>query len=92
VRNGIPEIAGVPPTVLGAFSRRRADIEAELERRGATSAAAAQVAALQTRRAKDYRVTASSTSRHSRPLLLLASRPSQPNIAAAGDWESSERV
>src|SRR3954454_23057283 len=57
VRNGIAEIDGVAPTVLRAFSRRRADIEAELERRGASSAAAAQVAALHTRRAKDYRVT-----------------------------------
>ena len=46
VRNGIADIDGVPPTVLRAFSRRRADIEAELERRGASSAAAAQVAAL----------------------------------------------
>ena len=46
VRNGIADIAGVPPTVLRAFSRRRAEIEAELERRGASSAAAAQVAAL----------------------------------------------
>ena len=57
VRNGIAEIAGVPPSVLRAFSRRRADIEAELERRGASSAAAAQVATLATRRGKDYRVT-----------------------------------
>src|SRR5215217_4288241 len=57
VRNGIAEIEGVPPTVLRAFSRRRADIEAELERRGTTSAAAAQVAALQTRRGKDHGVT-----------------------------------
>ena len=57
VRNGIADIAGVPPTVLRAFSRRRAEIEAELERRGASSAAAAQVATLTTRRAKDYRVT-----------------------------------
>jgi len=57
VRNGIAEIAGVPPSVLRAFSRRRADIEAELERRGASSAAAAQVATLATRRNKDYRVT-----------------------------------
>ena len=57
VRNGIADIAGVPATVLRAFSRRRADIEAELERRGATSAAAAQTAALQTRRGKDYGVT-----------------------------------
>ena len=57
VRNGIAEIAGVAPPVLRAFSRRRADIEAELERRGASGAAAAQVATLATRRAKDYRVT-----------------------------------
>ena len=57
MRNGIAEIAGVPPPVLRAFSRRRADIEAELERRGASGAAAAQVATLATRRGKDYRVT-----------------------------------
>src|SRR5215210_244632 len=57
VRNGIADIAGVPATVLRAFSRRRADIEAELERHGTTSAAAAQVAALQTRRGKDHNVT-----------------------------------
>jgi hypothetical protein len=57
VRNGIADIDGVPTAVLRAFSRRRADIEAQLERRGAASAAAAEVAALATRRAKDYRVT-----------------------------------
>ena len=34
VRNGIADIVGVSPTVLRAFSCRRADIEAELERRG----------------------------------------------------------
>jgi ATP-dependent exoDNAse (exonuclease V) alpha subunit len=57
VRNGIGDVAGVSPAMLRAFSRRRADIEAELERRGASSAAAAQVATLATRRGKDYRVT-----------------------------------
>jgi conjugative relaxase-like TrwC/TraI family protein len=57
VRNGLADIIGVPATVLRAFSRRRADIEAELERHGTTSAAAAQVAALQTRRGKDHGVT-----------------------------------
>src|SRR5215213_9200009 len=56
VRNGIADVAGVPPAVLRAFSRRRADIEAELERRGAAGAAAAEIATLATRRAKDYRV------------------------------------
>ena len=53
IRNGIADIVGVPPTVLRAFSRRRAEIEAELERLGSSSAAAAEAAALQTRRAKD---------------------------------------
>ena len=46
VRNGIAEIDGVAPTVLRAFSRRRADIEAELERRGAEQRRGCQVAAL----------------------------------------------
>ena len=57
VRNGIADIAGVPPAVLRAFSRRRAEIEAELARRGTHSAAAAQIATLETRRSKDYRVS-----------------------------------
>ena len=57
VRNGIAEIAGVPTQVLRAFSRRRAEIEAALRERGASGAAAAQVATLATRRGKDYRVT-----------------------------------
>src|SRR3954470_16253995 len=57
VRNGIADVEGVPAGALRAFSRRRADITAELERRGATSAAAAQIATLATRRAKDYAVT-----------------------------------
>ena len=57
VRNGIADVAGVAPAVRRAFSRRRVEIEAEMARRGATSAGAAQVATLATRRAKDYRVT-----------------------------------
>jgi conjugative relaxase-like TrwC/TraI family protein len=57
VRNGIADVARVPPAVLRAFSRRRVEIEAELARRGTRSAAAAQVATLETRRRKDYGVT-----------------------------------
>ena len=53
MRNGIADVVGVPIGVRRAFSSRRAEIEAELERRGDWSAAAAQVAALETRRAKD---------------------------------------
>jgi conjugative relaxase-like TrwC/TraI family protein len=57
VRNGIADVAGVSPAVRRAFSRRRVEIEAEMARRGATSPRAAEVAALATRRAKDFRVT-----------------------------------
>jgi conjugative relaxase-like TrwC/TraI family protein len=53
VRNGIADVVGVPRAVLRAFSRRREEIDAELARRGTRSAAAAQAAALLTRRAKD---------------------------------------
>ena len=55
VRNGIADVVDVAPAVRRAFSRRRAEIEAEMARRGVTSAGGAQVVALATRRAKDYR-------------------------------------
>ena len=55
--HGVGEIAGVPAEVLRAFSRRRVEIEAELERVGASGRTAAQTAALATRRSKDYDVT-----------------------------------
>jgi conjugative relaxase-like TrwC/TraI family protein len=56
VKNGIADIDGVPKEVLRAFSRRRAEIEAELLRRGESSAAAARMATLSTRQRKDYGV------------------------------------
>lgn len=56
VRNGIADVEGVPKDVLRAFSRRRAEIEAELLRRGQSSAAAARMATLSTRQRKDYGV------------------------------------
>jgi conjugative relaxase-like TrwC/TraI family protein len=56
VRNGIADLDGVAPAVLRAFSRRRVEIEAEMDKRGTRSAAVAQVATLETRRSKDYRV------------------------------------
>ena len=57
VRRGVGEIDGLPTPLLKAFSRRRTEIESELERRGETSAAAAQVATLNSRRAKEYSVS-----------------------------------
>ena len=52
VAKGIAEIDGVPKAVMREFSRRRADIEAAMAERGVTGPAAAQVAALDTRRRK----------------------------------------
>ena len=52
VERGTAEITGVPPVVLRAFSTRRIEIEEQLDITGATSAAAAEKAALATRRAK----------------------------------------
>ncbi len=56
VRNGIADVDGVPADVLRAFSRRRAQIEAALEERGASGPRAAQAAALDTRRRKEHDV------------------------------------
>ena len=48
-RNGLSELRDVPKAVLRAFSKRRLDIEAAMEARGATSQKAAETAALDTR-------------------------------------------
>ncbi len=58
VRNGVAEIDGIPTAVRRAFSRRRSEIEAELQQRGEHTAGAAQIAALHTRRQKNYDVPA----------------------------------
>jgi conjugative relaxase-like TrwC/TraI family protein len=57
VRRGIAEVAGVPKPVLRAFSRRRAQIEAELAAHGTSSPQATEAAALSTRGAKDRSAT-----------------------------------
>ncbi len=59
VVNGSADIKGVPNAVLRAFSTRRAEIDAALAERGLSSARAAQLAALHTRRAKDDGITVS---------------------------------
>jgi conjugative relaxase-like TrwC/TraI family protein len=53
VSDGIGDIAGVPAEVLEHFSKRRAQIEAQLADLGYSSAKAAEIAALDTRRPKD---------------------------------------
>jgi len=54
LRKGAADLEGVPARVLRAFSRRRADIEAELSVTDARSKRGAEVAALRTRPTKDY--------------------------------------
>lgn len=56
VRNGTAEIEGISRAAIDEFSRRRAEIEIRMEQRGEQSARAAQVATLDTRRAKDHGV------------------------------------
>ena len=60
IHNGAADIVGIPQPVLRAFSRRRVEIERVMAERGEQSAKAAQVAALDTRQAKDYGVGADS--------------------------------
>jgi conjugative relaxase-like TrwC/TraI family protein len=58
VANGYAEIDGVPDAVIDVFSKRRNEIEEELAATGRTTARSAQVATLETRKAKDYSVDA----------------------------------
>jgi conjugative relaxase-like TrwC/TraI family protein len=53
VSKGSAEVRGVSSRVIHAFSRRRAEIEAAMELHGSHGRDAAQIAALDTRRAKD---------------------------------------
>jgi conjugative relaxase-like TrwC/TraI family protein len=56
VHNGVAEIRGIDDEVLKHFSRRSQEIRERLAQLGARSAHAAEVAALETRKAKDYNV------------------------------------
>jgi conjugative relaxase-like TrwC/TraI family protein len=58
VRSGVAEIEGVAPDVIREFSQRRQEIRELMAERGERGGAAAQVAALQTRREKAYGVDA----------------------------------
>jgi conjugative relaxase-like TrwC/TraI family protein len=58
VEHGVADLVGVSREVIEHFSRRRSEILTELSARGEHSARAAQMAALNTRRSKDYNVLA----------------------------------
>jgi conjugative relaxase-like TrwC/TraI family protein len=51
-RHGVAEITGISPEMRKAFSRRRAEIVAEMERLGVHSGAGARIATLNTRKPK----------------------------------------
>ncbi len=53
VTNGVASIEGIPRRAIDAFSTRRAEILEHLDAVGASSAKAAQIATLQTRRPKE---------------------------------------
>ena len=57
VRKGIADIRGVPPRVIRAFSRRRAEVQAKVAEWGKDGLVARQTAAQMTRARKDYEVT-----------------------------------
>ena len=96
-RNGIADVEGVPNAVLRAFSRRRAEVEAELRRRGESSAAAARMATLSTRRRKDYGVVPDESRRRVAASVRLGSgsiaarfvRFSGARARVAGPWSGS---
>jgi conjugative relaxase-like TrwC/TraI family protein len=56
VERGAADVRGVPRAIVEHFSRRRAEILEQMAARGERSARAAQVATLETRRRKEYRV------------------------------------
>lgn len=55
--NGTAEIKGIPAPLLRGFSQRRVEVEQRMADLGTSTARGAQIAALDTRRAKDYGVT-----------------------------------
>jgi conjugative relaxase-like TrwC/TraI family protein len=56
-RHGVAEITGISPAMRRAFSRRRAEIVAEMDARGAHTGAAARIATLVTRKPKPKAVS-----------------------------------
>ena len=56
VLNGTADLRGIPRGVIEHFSERRTEIVEHMRARGESSARAAQVATLETRRAKEYDV------------------------------------
>jgi conjugative relaxase-like TrwC/TraI family protein len=101
VLNGVAEISGIDEDVLKHFSRRSQEIRERLARLGARSAHAAEIAALETRKAKNYHVPSErlreewraragelGLDQHVLSLVLerrAPGRPLQPDLAATAE-------
>ena len=101
VHNGIAEISGIDDEVLKHFSRRSQEIRERLAQVGGRSAHAAEIAALETRKVKDYNVPAGrlreewraraaelGLDQHVLSLVLdrrAHGRPAQPDLAATAE-------
>jgi conjugative relaxase-like TrwC/TraI family protein len=101
VHNGVAEISGIDEQVLKHFSRRNQEIAEQLARTGGRSRRAREVAALDTRRSKDYNVPTNRLREEWRARaselgldqdtldLVLArkapGRPTEPDLAATAD-------
>ena len=59
MQHGAAEIAGISDDLRRHFSQRREEIKEHMTRHGGRSAHSAQIAALETRRTKDYNISAS---------------------------------
>ncbi len=99
VVNGAAEIEGVPAPVLQAFSRRRAEIEQAMARHGSAGREAAQIAALDTRRAKKRDVRPEQlapewrerATRHGLSEWRIAQLCSPERVAERLDWDRASR-
>jgi conjugative relaxase-like TrwC/TraI family protein len=58
VHNGVAEVSGIDDDVLRHFSRRSQEIRERMRQTGGRSARSAEIAALETRRSKEYNVPA----------------------------------
>jgi conjugative relaxase-like TrwC/TraI family protein len=101
VHNGVAEISGIDDEVLKHFSRRSQEIRERLVQVGGRSAHAAEIAALETRKVKDYNVPAGRLREewraraaelgldpHVLSLVLdrrAPGRPAQPDLAATAE-------
>jgi len=101
VHNGVAEISGIDDEVLKHFSRRSQEIRERLAQVGGRSAHAAEIAALETRKVKDYNVSAGrlreewraraadlGLDRHVLSLVLdrrAPGPPAQPDLAATAE-------